>query len=299
MTEQSAGREELPRTAYLDHTLRRARTAAEQRSHRHVTLEHLLLALLDDPDAAKLLQISGADVAVIHSTVADAVNNRMASLAVADGRAPSFSYRFDSLLACANEDAASLGRRQIDGALTLIAIAKDAESNASGILAANGFRPQAALQLIRNPPQPLAAKPQEAITRNFKVQDLIAAKGSTPRAPAPHPVAYLPTGEESMEDMIASVRNIIEAEELKERQASQPNGGSKPMLLRTPVDSSLPRPEPHIGAPKVPKVKSALHGGGSPSVGGFAEPPATAFDPGCVKTSSRIGYPRAIYSPGA
>ena len=80
MNEQSAGHEELPRTPYLDHTLRRARTAAEQRSHRYVTLEHLLLALLDDPDAAKLLQVTGADVAVIRSIAADAVNNRMASL---------------------------------------------------------------------------------------------------------------------------------------------------------------------------------------------------------------------------
>src|SRR6516164_439116 len=97
MNEQSAGREELPRTPYLDHTLRRARTAAEQRSHRYVTLEHLLLALLDDPDAGKLLQITGADVAVIRSTAADAVNNRMASLVGPGGRQPSFSYRFDAL----------------------------------------------------------------------------------------------------------------------------------------------------------------------------------------------------------
>ena len=97
MNEQSAGHEELPRTPYLDHTLRRARTAAEQRSHRYVTLEHLLLALLDDPDAAKLLQVTGADVAAIRSIAADAVNNRMASLVGPGGRQPSFSYRFDSL----------------------------------------------------------------------------------------------------------------------------------------------------------------------------------------------------------
>ena len=102
------GREELPRTPYLDHTLRRARTAAEQRSHRYVTLEHLLLALLDDPDAAKLLQVTGTDVAAIRSIAADAVNNRMASLVGPGGRQPSFSYRFDSLFQCANENAKGL-----------------------------------------------------------------------------------------------------------------------------------------------------------------------------------------------
>ena len=117
MNDQSVGYVELPRTAYLDHTLRRARTAAEQRSHRYVTLEHLLLALLDDPDAARLLQAAGADVAVIHSAVSDAVNNRMASLAATEKRPPGFSSKFDSLFVGASEDAVSAGRRDVDGAL--------------------------------------------------------------------------------------------------------------------------------------------------------------------------------------
>ncbi len=164
MNEQPAGHEEeLPRTAYLDHTLRRARTAAEQRSHRYVALEHLLLALLDDPDAARLLQSTGADVAVIHSTVSDAVNNRMASLVAPDARAPSFSYRFDPVFVSAAQDAKRLGRREIDGALALIAIAKDAESNSSGILAANGFNAQAAFEVVRTSPQP----PQRRLEQPF------------------------------------------------------------------------------------------------------------------------------------
>ena len=198
MSEQSAGHEELPRTAYLDHTLRRAKTAAEQRSHRSVTLDHLLLALLDDPDAARLLQTTGADVAVIHSTVADAVNNRMTSLVVPDGRPPSFSYRFGSVFASANEDAAGVGRKEIDGALALIAIARDVESNASVILTANGFTPEAALEAIRTPPppqrapQPSAApqKPrqatiasvQKAPVRNLKGQDQKPANAEAAQA---------------------------------------------------------------------------------------------------------------------
>ena len=62
MNDHSAGHAELPRSAYLDHTLRRAWNAAQQRSHRYVTLEHLLLALLDDPDATELLQAVDADI---------------------------------------------------------------------------------------------------------------------------------------------------------------------------------------------------------------------------------------------
>ena len=231
MNEHSAGPEELPRTTYLDHTLRRARTAAEQRSHRHVTLEHLLLALLDDPDAGRLLQMTGADVAVIHSTVADAINNRMTSLVAPDGRQASFSYRFDWLFQCANEDARGMGRREVDGAFVLIAIAKDAESNASGILAANGFNPRVALDLMKKPSptqRALQAAPKSA--RGASKPEVAArspkeapkpANGNGSRLPGSPQVADLTNGGESMEDMIASVRTILEAEELKEREQAQ------------------------------------------------------------------------------
>ena len=213
MNEQSAGHEELPRTPYLDHTLRRARTAAEQRSHRYVTLEHLLLALLDDPDAATLLLITRADVAVIRSIAADAVNNRMASLVGPRGRQPSFSYSFDSLFQCANENAKALGRREIDGASALIAIAEDAESNASVILAANGFNPEAALKLMKTPP-PAQRAPQPP--RNFKGQDQKPAKAEPSRPPSAALGANLTAGDASMEDMMASVSLTINGKAVKD-----------------------------------------------------------------------------------
>jgi len=295
MNEQSAGHEELPRTAYLDHTLRRARTAAEQRSHRHVTLEHLLLALLDDPDAAKLLQNTGADVAVIRSTVADAINNRMASLVAPNGRQPSFNYRFDSLFSCANEEAMSAGRREIDGALVLIAIAKDAESNASGILAANGFNPQAALEAMKTPPQlhwapqpapkPAKSGPTPEAARNSKVQDHKPANGGLSRPPLAAQAANMTAGGESMEDMIASVRTILEAEELKERAQSpgiapaprpepqlKGNGGALESGER--AFEAAARLEPRIGPS--PPAKRVSHD--APHMSGFSEAPAPAFD---------------------
>src|ERR1700745_3394623 len=106
MNDISAGHVELPRSAYFNHTLRRARSAAEQRSHRYVTLEHLLFALLDDPDALALLRAMDADIAAIQSTIPEAVNYRMGALAVPDGRPPSFSYKFDSLMLSASDTAA-------------------------------------------------------------------------------------------------------------------------------------------------------------------------------------------------
>jgi hypothetical protein len=56
----------------------------------------------------------------------------MASLVGPGGRQPGFSHRFDSLFQCANENAKGLRRREVDGASTLIAIAKDSERWCNG-----------------------------------------------------------------------------------------------------------------------------------------------------------------------
>ncbi len=165
MNDISAGYAELPRTAYLDNALRRARTAAEQRSHRYITLEHLLLALLDDPDSIRLLLAVGADVPAIQGAIADTVNHRMSSLVVPDGRAPTFSNKFDALMLSASEQAVRLGQRQVDGSLAIVAIAKDPECNASAILTRNGFSANAALHhlsIVRAVPE----KPREAVSKS-------------------------------------------------------------------------------------------------------------------------------------
>jgi hypothetical protein len=243
MNDHSAGYAELPRTAYLDHTLRRARTVAEQRSHRYVTPEHLLLALVDDPNAVQLLNAVNADIAVIHAAVADTVNHRMAALAVPDGRPPSFSYKFDTLFLSASEDALRAGRREVDGALALIAIAKDPESRASAILAANGFHWQTALHTLGTdarpqPPLYSAARPQGGPMPP-------PPQASTPAAPIQSPRAA--ASDNLMEDMLASVRNILDAEERKER-GLPPAAGPAPRQAPPPERAGPPRQEPQFGA---------------------------------------------------
>lgn len=49
-------------TTDLQHTLERAFDAARTRRNEHVALEHLLLALLDDPVAKKAISACGGDL---------------------------------------------------------------------------------------------------------------------------------------------------------------------------------------------------------------------------------------------
>jgi hypothetical protein len=307
MNGHTAGHAELPRTAYLDHTLRRARTAAEQRSHRYVTLEHLLLALLDDPDALKVVQAAGADLLLIKAAAADFVNNRMSALVVPDGRAPSFSYKFDSLFFGASEDAIRAGRREVDGAIVLIAVAKERESSASGILAANGFHAQAAMQLLGAAPipPPPPGTSQQALG---SVSSQLAAPPrpeTALRAPPPPPLKTpdLSPANAEMEDMLLSVRNILDAEERKERglppavpppapamRAPQPRiepqfrfdagadrqSGSRPADLRPPAPQARPEPAPRPDPGPSPEGRGRQQG--ADRAGGFSERPAAGFD---------------------
>jgi neural Wiskott-Aldrich syndrome protein len=264
MNDHSAGYAELPRTPYLENTLRRARTAAEQRSHRYVTPEHLLLALVDDPDAIELLRAVDADIAVIRTAVADTVNHRMAALAVPDGRPPSFSYKFDTLFLNASDDALRTGRREVDGAFALISVAKDQESDASAILAANGFHWQMALHALSRAPQsqpaplfpappdvPAAPPPPHARAGGMLRQDAPArqihpSQASAPPTPArPIQSARASASESLMEDMLASVRNILDAEERKER-GLPPHGGSAPPQAPAAEHPIHPRREPQF-----------------------------------------------------
>mgnify|MGYP005813093249 CR=1 FL=1 len=235
MSDNPAEYAELPRSPYLDNALRRARTAAEQRSHRYVTLEHLLLALLDDPDAIGLLEATGADVPGLQSMTGAAVNHRMAALVDPSGRPPSFSHKFDSLFIGASEDAISLGRGEVCGAFALIAVAKDPESNASAILAANGFYPQAALQALaaalEAPPRP--PSPPQAPPPAYQ-----AVPAPEPQAaPLPPSDAQSSSGNDGpglVEDMLVSARDILDAEERRQRGPEPPPSPQAPQSRREP-----------------------------------------------------------------
>ena len=47
----------------LEQTLHRALRLANERRHEYATLEHLLLALVDDPEAAEVMTACGVDLA--------------------------------------------------------------------------------------------------------------------------------------------------------------------------------------------------------------------------------------------
>ena len=73
-------------TTQLTATLRHSMVLANERRHEFATTEHLLLALLDDPDALDVLRGCGADLEQQRRKLTDFIDHDLQPLAV-DGTA--------------------------------------------------------------------------------------------------------------------------------------------------------------------------------------------------------------------
>ena len=69
----------------LEESLHRAVAFANQRKHEYATLEHLLLALIDDEDSASVMRACDVDLPALRTTLTNYVDNELRSLVVDDG----------------------------------------------------------------------------------------------------------------------------------------------------------------------------------------------------------------------
>ena len=72
----------------LEETLHRAVAYANQRKHEYTTLEHLLLALIDDADAAGVMRACEVDLGELKKSLTTYVDNELKSLVVDDAPSP-------------------------------------------------------------------------------------------------------------------------------------------------------------------------------------------------------------------
>jgi hypothetical protein len=123
----------------LDSTLHRGVAAAAQRLHQSVTVEHLLLALIDDPDAAVVMTSCQVDLAALSAKLTGYIDERYAETVVEGGDGPTPSAGFQRTMQRAIVNVQSSGRGQVSGANVLIAIFWEGESGAAALLAQHGM----------------------------------------------------------------------------------------------------------------------------------------------------------------
>jgi ATP-dependent Clp protease ATP-binding subunit ClpA len=118
----------------LEKTLRKALAIANERRHEYATLEHLLLALLDDPDGAAVMRACNVDLDTLRKNVARYVDTELENLVVEAGEEAKATAGFQRVVQRAAIHVQSSGREEVTGANVLVAIFAERESHAAYFL---------------------------------------------------------------------------------------------------------------------------------------------------------------------
>jgi Glyoxalase superfamily protein/Clp amino terminal domain, pathogenicity island component len=114
-------------------TMHRALAYANQRDHQYTTLEHLLLALIDDRDASGAMKACKIDLGTLRGNLTSYIDNDLKTLITDDGESRP-TAAFQRVFQRAVIDARSSGRQNVTGADMLVAIFAERESHAAYFL---------------------------------------------------------------------------------------------------------------------------------------------------------------------
>ena len=107
----------------LEHSIHAALALANERSHEFATLEHLLLSLLDEPDAIRVLRACDVDLDELRGNLVDFIEGDLASLVTdVEGSEAVPTAAFQRVIQRAAIHVQSSGRTEVTGANVLVAI---------------------------------------------------------------------------------------------------------------------------------------------------------------------------------
>ncbi|MCI2008262.1 MAG: ATP-dependent Clp protease ATP-binding subunit ClpA [Acetobacter peroxydans] len=114
----------------LEQTLHRALILAGDRHHEYATLEHLLLALVDDSDAVTVFRACGVDLDRLRTDLTGFLDKDLAGLAADRPTEPKPTAAFQRVIQRAAIHVQSTGREEVTGANVLVALFAERESHA-------------------------------------------------------------------------------------------------------------------------------------------------------------------------
>jgi ATP-dependent Lon protease len=142
------GSPSIPLSSALEATRRRAVASATQRSHRYATLEHLLLALVDDVDASAVLRACNADLSALKADLLGFLGSERENLFVEPGGEARPSPAFRRVAHRAQLQAQERGRAAVTGAEVLLGLLPETRSPAARLLDRQGVSAAQAADVI-------------------------------------------------------------------------------------------------------------------------------------------------------
>jgi ATP-dependent Clp protease ATP-binding subunit ClpA len=119
----------------LEQAIHGALALANARRHELATLEHLLLSLLDEPDAARVMKACSVNLDELRKTLVDFIDDDLSTLVTdVEGSEAVPTAAFQRVIQRAAIHVQSSGRTEVTGANVLVAIFAERESNAAYFL---------------------------------------------------------------------------------------------------------------------------------------------------------------------
>lgn len=249
----------IPMSPYLTATLTRAADYATAQSHREVTLEHLLLALAEDPEASVVLRTSSIDLARLTAEVSDHLGRSDDRVSPENGQSIAISADLRRILEAAAAAARQGRRREINGAIVLAAIVGDGKSTAAHLLRMQGLTFEAAIRALQRSaaptpePSPAASEPSprpHPPEPRLQPQPEAPLEAPPPR-PAQPPAAFeakppMPAPDLSRpattEEILASARERLQSREEHDGDGGASSAGSPLPRANYPDRGGPPRP---------------------------------------------------------
>ena len=118
----------------LETALHRALEYANDRNHEYATLEHLLLALVDDRDASAVMRACSVDIDALRGRLTEYLDTELVNLVAKGSSEAQPTTGFQRVIHRAVVHVQSSGREEVTGANVLVAIFAERESHAAYFL---------------------------------------------------------------------------------------------------------------------------------------------------------------------
>ncbi|HJU33186.1 MAG TPA: Clp protease N-terminal domain-containing protein, partial [Hyphomicrobiaceae bacterium] len=238
----------------LGQSLERAHRSARDQSHRLVTLEHLLLALIEDSEASIILQSANVDLTRLGTDVSGYLGGLLEDMRAEPGTEPRPDSELLRVLQAAASAAQQSKRKQIDGAIVLAAVVGDGKSPAAGLLKALGMTFEEAIRALQRANAKARLKPipkAEAASPVEPTRPVPAASPPPPKEPATaaDPAADdldildPPSAEPVKPLMPQSADEILAAARARIQQRTSTASKPEPEPLQTPAAPRMPLAE--------------------------------------------------------
>jgi hypothetical protein len=125
---------DLPWSSELNSALHRALAHAKRRRHQYATIEHLLLALIDDADAAATMRACDVNFGALKSDLTNYIDNDLKGIVIDSGPVALPTAGFRRVVQRGRLSASQVGRKNVTGADCLLGIFSESLSPAARCL---------------------------------------------------------------------------------------------------------------------------------------------------------------------